>query len=333
MPFLCAGNSPQVRNDKIKEMSTSINSADTTTRSNAHTFFKSSGDWRTLIIATLVYIGWFASVFTHKQLPWWATFALLTWFGAWHLSLQHELVHGHPFRNSKLNAALASLSVTMWVPFLSFKRDHISHHNTTLTHPQLDTESYYAIPETWQNSGRLLRAIYWANRTLAFRLTVWSVFSAVQYFIADAWRAVRNVGNARAAWFLHIPALVAVIYIVTNLADMSMVEYLIGGVFGSHSLNMMRSFAEHKTLDNESTRTAMIDAGWLMGMLMLNNNLHIAHHDEPSAPWYEVPAVAKRTNAYERAANIDSLYKGGYGEIIRRFTFKPYDQPVYSKSV
>ena len=333
MPFLCAGNSPQVRNDKIKEMSTSINSADTTTRSNAHTFFKSSGDWRTLIIATLVYIGWFASVFTHKQLPWWATFALLTWFGAWHLSLQHELVHGHPFRNSKLNAALASLSVTMWVPLLSFKRDHISHHNTTLTHPQLDTESYYAIPETWQNSGRLLRAIYWANRTLAFRLTVWSVFSAVQYFIADAWRAVRNVGNARAAWFLHIPALVAVIYIVTNLAGMSMVEYLIGGVFGSHSLNMMRSFAEHKTLDNESTRTAMIDAGWLMGMLMLNNNLHIAHHDEPSAPWYEVPAVAKRTNAYERAANIDSLYKGGYGEIIRRFTFKPYDQPVYSKSV
>ena len=333
MPFLCAGNSPQVRNDKIKEMSTSINSADTTTRPNTHTFFKSSGDWRTLIIATLVYIGWFASVFTHKQLPWWATFALLTWFGAWHLSLQHELVHGHPFRNSKLNAALASLSVTMWVPFLSFKRDHISHHNTTLTHPQLDTESYYAIPETWQNSGRLLRAIYWANRTLAFRLTVWSVFSAVQYFIADAWRAVRNVGNARAAWFLHIPALVAVIYIVTNLAGMSMVEYLIGGVFGSHSLNMMRSFAEHKTLDNESTRTAMIDAGWLMGMLMLNNNLHIAHHDEPSAPWYEVPAVAKRTNAYERAANIDSLYKGGYGEIIRRFTFKPYDQPVYSKSV
>ena len=294
---------------------------------------KSPGDWRTLIIAVLVYGGWLATVFLHKQMPWWATFALLTWFGAWHLSLQHELVHGHPFRNSKLNAALASLSLTMWVPFLSFKRDHISHHNATLTHPKLDTESYYSMPEQWQHSGRFLRSIYWANRTLAFRLTVWSVFSAVQYFIADAWRAVRNVGNARAAWFLHIPALVAVIYIVTNLADMSMVEYLIGGVFGSHSLNMMRSFAEHKTLDNESTRTAMIDAGWLMGMLMLNNNLHIAHHDEPSAPWYKVPEVAERLNAFERAQKINALYKGGYGELLRRFTFKPYDQPVYSKSV
>jgi len=295
--------------------------------------FKSPGDWRTLVIAVLVYDGWLATVFLHKQMPWWATFALLTWFGAWHLSLQHELVHGHPFRNSKLNAALASLSLTMWVPFLSFKRDHISHHNTTLTHPELDTESYYSMPERWQHSGRFLRSIYWANRTIAFRLTIWSVFSTVQYFFADAWRAIRNVDNARSAWALHIPALIAVTYIVNNLAGMSMIEYVIGGVFASHSLNMMRSFAEHKTLGDESTRTAIIDAGRVMSLLMLNNNLHIAHHDEPSAPWYKVPEVAERLNAFERAQKIDALYKGGYGELLRRFTFKPYDQPVYSKSV
>ena len=294
---------------------------------------KSPGDWRTLVIAVLVYGGWLATVFLHKQMPWWATFALLTWFGAWHLSLQHELVHGHPFRNSKLNAALASLSLTMWVPFLSFKRDHISHHNSTLTHPKLDTESYYSMPEQWQHSGRFLRSIYWANRTIAFRLTVWSVFSTVQYFFADAWRAIRNVDNARSAWVLHIPGLIAVTYIVNHLAGMSMIEYLIGGVFASHSLNMMRSFAEHKTLGDESTRTAIIDAGRVMSLLMLNNNLHIAHHDEPSAPWYKVPEVAERLNAFERAQKIDALYKGGYGELLRRFTFKPYDQPVYSKSV
>ena len=294
---------------------------------------KSPGDWRTLVIAVLVYGGWLATVFLHKQMPWWATFALLTWFGAWHLSLQHELVHGHPFLNSKLNAALASLSLTMWVPFLSFKRDHISHHNSTLTHPKLDTESYYSMPEQWQHSGRFLRSIYWANRTIAFRLTVWSVFSTVQYFFADAWRAIRNVDNARSAWVLHIPALIAVTYIVNNLAGMSMIEYLIGGVFASHSLNMMRSFAEHKTIGDESTRTAIIDAGRVMSLLMLNNNLHIAHHDEPSAPWYKVPEVAERLNAFERAQKIDALYKGGYGELLRRFTFKPYDQPVYSKSV
>ena len=294
---------------------------------------KSPGDWRTLVIAVLVYGGWLATVFLHKQMPWWATFALLTWFGAWHLSLQHELVHGHPFRNSKLNAALASLSLTMWVPFLSFKRDHISHHNSTLTHPKLDTESYYSMPEQWQHSDRFLRSIYWANRTIAFRLTVWSVFSTVQYFFADAWRAIRNVDNARSAWVLHIPGLIAVTYIVNNLAGMSVIEYLIGGVFASHSLNMMRSFAEHKTLGDESTRTAMIDAGRVMSLLMLNNNLHIAHHDEPSAPWYKVPEVAERLNAFERAQKIDALYKGGYGELLRRFTFKPYDQPVYSKSV
>lgn len=300
---------------------------------NPKTILKSPGDWRTLIIAVLVYFGWFATVFLHQQMPWWATFALLTWFGAWHLSLQHELVHGHPFRNPALNAAVASFSVTMWIPFLSFKRDHIGHHNSELTHPQIDTESYYSMPDSWQNSGRFLRAIYWANRTLIFRLTVWSVYSAVQYFIADAWRAIRNVDNARKAWVLHIPALIAIVFVVRNLAGMSMIEYLIGGVFGSHSLNMMRSFAEHKTLSDNSSRTAMIDAGRIMSLLMLNNNLHIAHHDEPAAPWYRVPEVAKITNAFERAEKVNSLYKGGYSELIRKFTFKPYDQPVFGESV
>ena len=113
---------------------------------------------------------------------------------------------------------------------------------------------------------------------------------------------------------------------------MSVLEYLVGGVFGSHSLNMMRSFAEHKTLNNDSTRTAVIDAGWLMSLLMLNNNLHIAHHDEPSSPWYLVPEVAKRLNSYDRAEQVGVLYRGGYSELIRRFTFRPYDQPVYGQS-
>jgi fatty acid desaturase len=77
----------------------------------------------------------------------------------------------------------------------------------------------------------------------------------------------------------------------------------------------------------------MIDAGRIMSLLMLNNNLHIAHHDEPSTPWYQVPETATRLNAYDRAEKIDALYRGGYGEIIRRFTFRPYDQPVFGQSV
>ena len=293
---------------------------------------KSSGDWRTLIVAVVVYGGWFATIFTHEIMPWWATFGLLTWFGAWHLSLQHELVHGHPFYDSRLNVLLGALSLTLWIPFLSFKRDHLSHHQTTLTHPMTDTESYYTLPEKWLDSGWLPRSIYWANRTLAFRLTVWSVFSAVQYFIVDFWRAVRGDSTSRKAWLIHIPGCVLVLIIVNNFAGMSILEYVIGGVFGSHSLNMMRSFAEHKTLGDESSRTAMIDAGRIMSLLMLNNNLHVAHHDRPSTPWYEVPHVALRLNAYERAAQIDCLYRGGYSEIIRRFTFRPYDQPIYASA-
>ena len=69
-----------------------------------------------------------------------------------------------------------------------------------------------------------------------------------------------------------------------------------------------------------------------MSLLMVNINLHVAHHDVPSTPWYLVPETAKRLNSFERAALIGALYSGGYSEIIRRFAFRPYDQPVYGQS-
>ena len=77
-----------------------------------------------------------------------------------------------------------------------------------------------------------------------------------------------------------------------------------------------------------TTRTAMIMAGPLMSLLMLNNNLHIAHHAEPHVSWYEVPKLSRRVNAVERAREAGLLYEGGYAEVFRKFSFKPMGAPV-----
>ena len=93
------------------------------------------GDWRTIVLAVVIHAGWLAVLFTHGALPWWATVALLAVFGAWHLSLVHELVHGHPFRRRGTNELLGALPLTLWVPYKSFEYYHLAHHDTTLTHP------------------------------------------------------------------------------------------------------------------------------------------------------------------------------------------------------
>lgn len=55
----------------------------------------------------------------------------------------------------------------------------------------------------------------------------------------------------------------------------------------------------------EWTRTAMVQAGPVMSLLMLNDN----------------------TDAFGRAERSGLLYRGGYLEIARRFGVRPFSQP------
>jgi fatty acid desaturase len=287
------------------------------------------GDWRTVLLAVVIHGGWLAVVLGHGALPWWATVALLGWFGAWHLSLVHELVHGHPFRSRALNELLGGLPLTLWVPYRSFRHFHLAHHDTVLTHPTADPESYYALPERWAQMDGVRRAIHRANRTAAFRLTVWAVVSTVAFTVADVWRAVRGRPGFRAAWLAHLVGVAVVLHVVVRVGGMPVWEYLLGGVLLARSLNMVRSFAEHLSLADPNARTAQIRAGRAMSLLMLHNNLHVAHHDAPGLAWYEVPAHSRRIGADEIAARGGGLYRGGYTEVFRRFGFRPFDQPVY----
>ena len=72
----------------------------------------------------------------------------------------------------------------------------------------------------------------------------------------------------------------------------------------------------------------MIMAGPFMSLLMLNNNLHVAHHDEPGVPWYAYKALAEKSGAVQRAREAGLLYEGGYAEVFRKFSFKPMGAPL-----
>jgi len=69
------------------------------------------------LIAT-VYSGWFALVYFWEDLgPWIATPALI-WFTAWYMSLQHELIHGHPTRKPWLNQLLGTCRWRSGIPMV-----------------------------------------------------------------------------------------------------------------------------------------------------------------------------------------------------------------------
>lgn len=68
-----------------------------------------------------------------------------------HSSLQHEVLHGHPFRRPALNAALVFPALGLFVPYLRFRDTHLAHHqDARLTDPYDDPESNYLAPPVWK---------------------------------------------------------------------------------------------------------------------------------------------------------------------------------------
>jgi len=286
------------------------------------------GEWRTLAVIVAVYGLTILTVMRREVLTPWLTIPFLSVLGAWHLSMQHETIHGHPFRRQWINDVIGSIPVTLWIPYFSFKKDHVEHHQSDLTHPGLDNESYYVSPEAWSRAGKIRRAAYWANRTILFRMFVWTIVSTVTYL----WSQIRlMLRGDKQAWFavaVHAAGLVVVAYLVRSVAGMPLWQFALGTTYGGRILNAIRPFPEHKYQSGVETRTAMVMAGPFMSLLMLNNNLHVAHHEQPGVAWYEVPNLSARVNAVERAREAGLLYEGGYAEVFRKFSFKPMGAPV-----
>ena len=286
------------------------------------------GEWRTIAVVVAIYGLMVLTVLRHEVLTPWLSIPFLSVLGAWHLSMQHETIHGHPFRQVWLNDLIGSIPVTLWIPYFSFKKDHLEHHQSDLTHPGLDNESYYVSPEAWERAGRLRKAAYWANRTILFRMFAWTIVSTVTYL----WSKIRTMLRGdKQTWFAmatHLAGLVVVIYFVRSVAGMPLWQFALGTTYGGRILNAIRPFPEHKYQSGTDTRTAMVMAGPFMSLLMLNNNLHVAHHDEPGVPWYRYHELAHRVNAVERAREAGLLYEGGYAEVFRRFSFKPMGAPI-----
>jgi len=287
-----------------------------------------SGEWRTIAVIVAVYGLTILTVMRHEVLTPWLTIPFLSVLGAWHLSMQHETIHGHPFRRQWINDVIGSIPVTLWIPYLCFKRDHIEHHHSDLTHPGLDNESYYVSPEAWASAGPIRRAAYWANRTILFRMFVWTIVSTVTYLWAQIRLMLRGNKQTWFAMAAHVVGLVAVVYFVRSVAGMPLWQFALGTTYGGRILNAIRPFPEHKYQAGVETRTAMVMAGPFMSLLMLNNNLHVAHHEQPGVAWYEVPNLSARVNAVERAREAGLLYEGGYAEVFRKFSFKPMGAPV-----
>ncbi|MDP6473454.1 MAG: fatty acid desaturase [Alphaproteobacteria bacterium] len=96
----------------------------------------------TWLLCAAIYGGWFLLTVNYHALPWWVVLALGAWLAAWHNSLQHEIVHGHPTRRRRLNEALAYAPLGLVIAYPFYRTSHLRHHATAaLSCPRRDPES------------------------------------------------------------------------------------------------------------------------------------------------------------------------------------------------
>lgn len=287
-------------------------------------------EWPTLVVLVVTYGVWaFATAFWDNSalLSVLLTAVAITQFS----SLQHEVLHGHPFANRRLNEALVFPALMLVMPYQRFRDLHLQHHyDPTLTDPYDDPESNFRDPEVWPRLPRPVRAVLWFNNTLFGRMVVGPAISLWALVKGD-WQLARQgkPGIVR-AWALNAVGIALVLWWLLAVGTMPLWAYLVA-VYLGYSLLKIRTYLEHRAHEASRARTVVIEDRGPLSLLFLNNNFHVVHHMHPTTAWYRLPALyAARRDHYLR--RNDAYVYRSYAEVFRRYFFHakdPVPHPIY----
>ena len=278
-------------------------------------------EWPTVVVAIAIYAGYFTLTLSYHDLPWWLVLPAGGFLIAWHGSLQHEVVHGHPTPWRWLNRALVFPSLWLWMPLEVYADTHLRHHrDEIITDPLEDPESYYLSEADWARAGPLRRALLRFHNTSIGRLLIGPIVSVWRLLAAEGKAFLSGDYRHTLAWLLHLLGCVPVIVWVTVVCDIPLLAYGLLFIYPGISLTLLRSFAEHRARPGVGERMAIVESGPLMSALYLNNNLHYLHHQAPRLPWYRLPAQWRGSREQVLADNGGYRFSG-YGEVVRRYAF------------
>lgn len=283
---------------------------------------KETIEWPTMAVATLIYGGWLALTFWHTVLPIPLIVVVGGWLVAWHGSLQHETIHGHPTSWRAVNMAVGAVPLSLWLPYGLYRDSHMAHHRSPhITDPVEDPESRYVA------TGRGPRhAAARAQSTLIGRLLFGPPMAVLLLAVDERRRLRRWPGRVLRDWLPHL-ALVVPLVAWLEWTGFGVLRYVLLVVYPGFSLTLLRSFAEHRADLPGPSRAATVEHAGPLGLLYLNNHLHTAHHDRPDLAWYRLPAYQRHHHA--RLSAQSGRAHHSYGEIVRRFAFVPHDALVH----
>ncbi|MCB2136605.1 MAG: fatty acid desaturase [Rhodobacteraceae bacterium] len=284
---------------------------------------KSTPEWPTVFLIAAVYVTWALATTWLAEVSLPGAMVALTLAIVLHSSLQHEVLHGHPFARRGLNEATVFLPIGLFYPYGRFRDLHLAHHRDEfLTDPYDDPETNYLDPKVWAGLSGPVRLLLRANNTLLGRmaigpaLSVWTLLRGDLRLMAAGDRAIWR------DWALHLAGL-ALVTLWLAQAAMPVWAYAVSAYLGLSVLKI-RTFLEHRAHRLARGRSVVVEGGMLLPFLFLNNNLHIVHHCKPNVAWYRLPALY-RDNREDYLRRNDGYRFASYGEVFSKYFLKTKD--------
>lgn len=238
-------------------------------------------------------------------------------------SLQHEVLHGHPFRMRWLNEMLVFPGLTLTVPYGRFRDTHLAHHHDpNLTDPYDDPESNFVDPVVWARLSKPYQALLRANNTLLGRMTIGPLLGNFLWLKSEARLLLAGNLPVLRDWLLHLLGVLPVALWLAA-ADMPIWAYLLSAYIG-HGLLKIRTFLEHRAHEAARARTVIVEDHGPLAWLFLNNNLHSVHHCHPNVAWYRLPKIYQAQKAHYQTRNAGYVYRS-YLQIFRSYFFRTKD--------
>ena len=288
-------------------------------------------EWPTLALIAACYVVWALGTTWMAGLWLPLGMAVTVLALALHSSIQHEVLHGHPFPGRFWNAVTVFPALGLVYPYGRFRDLHLEHHrDERLTDPYDDPESNFMDPAVWQGLSPAAKTLLRMNNTLAGRMALGPAIGTWSFLRGDL-RALRAGDRAVARdWLLHLAGLVPVAWWLGTVAQMPAWAYL-ASAYAALSVLKIRTFLEHRAHEIARGRSVVVEHGGILGFLFLNNNLHAVHHAKPSQAWYRLPAIWRENRAEFLRRNEGYLYPS-YGDIFRRHFLRaqdPVPHPLY----
>ncbi len=287
----------------------------------AETLITPRVEWPTWGLIALCYGTWLAAGFWLWPVAPALAVVLMGVAVALHSSLQHEVLHGHPTRNARLNEALVWLPIGLAYPYRSYRRTHLKHHDDErLTDPYDDPESYYVALFKWLEMPRGLRAVLRVNNTMLGRVILGPVFNVIGFTLAEGRRIAAGDRRTRNAWAHHLAGLALVLPFIHFGFGIPVWLYALTSAWIGLGLIAVRSYCEHQWSEDPNGRTIIVERS-VLAPLFLYNNLHFVHHKLPRLPWYRLPAIYRAARADWQRMNGGYVFSS-YFAILRAYALR-----------